>query len=214
MQRIVIIGISLLLSLMMSCSFQRNEEHISEGQTAYVRIDKHILREKPLLGAKALTRLREGAQLIRLGPESEGLVKVDYDGYLYEGNFVQVLTETGTIGWAHSAAISDHEIPVRYRTLLAFSSEEDPATNWDWLYHDIKSLYNNTDVRVSYVTSEFNRIPIFNQYDDLMTHIDLSKWLEANSRGYVCLQAGKDPLFIDIAEPEIMKTQIDEFFEL
>ena len=210
-----VIAILLLFSIFLaSCTLHGDKGKISEGKTAYVRIDKHILREKPLLGAKALTQLREGALLTRLGPESEGLVKIDYDGYLYEGNFVEVITESGMVGWAHSAAISAQAIPVRYKTLLAFSKEEDPATGWEWLYHDLRSLYSNTDIRVSYATSEFNQIPIFNQYDDLMTYVDLSIWTDANLRGYICLQAGKDPLFIEVAEPEVMKDQIDEFFEL
>ena len=181
-------------------------------QKRYVWVDKLMVRDAPKLGAREIAILREGEAVIYLDSMTQDLVRMPLWGYEFEGAFIKISTQAGVVGWIHEKAVRKTPIPIRYRALIAFSAAEDVSEEWQGLYHDIHNLYMNTPIWVSYVVNEFDHVPVYNQDGEEMTYIDLSEWVEQYRRGYVCLQAGKDPYVFPIARPEQMQVKIDAYF--
>lgn len=188
------------------------EEKAPELPTRYVWVDKHMLREKPLLGARELAQLREGEAVTFLNQSTSMLFRMPLDGYEFEGAFIKVRTQEGQEGWIHEKAVQSDPIPVRYRALIAFSSEEDVSTTWRGFYHDLRNLYMNTSIHVSYVVDDFEQVPIYNKEGEEMTTINLTPWVDLYKRGYVCVQSGKDPYVLPIERPEQLQLKIDAYF--
>lgn len=199
--------------LLNSCGWWGKADAKNVGpQKLYVWIDKIILRELPKLGARELILLREGDVVISLGEMTDQLFRVELGGYEFEGSFIKVRTSNGLEGWVHEKAVREKPVHVRYRALIAFSSEEDVSEDWQGIYHDIHNLYINTPIKVSYVTEEFENVPIYNGEGEEVISVDIRQWVATYKRGYICLQAGKDPYAFPIASPNQMQVKIDTYF--
>ena len=148
-----------------------------------------------------------------LDTTTQQLFRMELGGYEFEGTFMKVKTAAGLTGWVHEKAVREEPVYVRYRALIAFSTEEDVSEDWQGLYHDIHNLYINTPIRVTYVTEDFDQVPLYNREGEEITSIDISQWVEQYRRGYICLQAGKDPYAFPIARPEQMQVKIDTYFD-
>jgi len=205
----------LLLGLLASgCNYLAPSGHNKQQKDLlYAWVDKHIIRETPQLGAREVGLLRETEAVEDLHQATDELYRMTLAGYEFEGSFIKIRTQKGIEGWIHEKAVRKAPVPVRYRALIAFSTLEDVSANWQGFYHEIRNLYINTPVHVSYVVDGFDHVPVYNAQGEEVTYLDIRPWVETHKRGYICVQAGKDPYFVALNSPENMQLSIDAYFD-
>ncbi|HCL55508.1 MAG TPA: hypothetical protein DHW82_00645 [Spirochaetia bacterium] len=206
-----------LMGILFISSILKGEETASNKETKvfYVLFEGIRLREKPGLDSKIkiLDRLYQSEEVTFLGETSKFKTKITLRNKDYESVWYKVQKKNGSIGWAFGAALSSEKVEP-WRVLIVYDPGNPEEASEDWLYftYEVSEKFKKDGVQIQVMgKKDSKKIKIGPDKKNPIMEMDLKDYLKKQA-GYLLLQAGKDPFWIDHSPSQTVIDAGDQYF--
>jgi hypothetical protein len=175
------------------------------------------VRAKPDLKAERIGFLAQGEALECTGNVSSKTTEITLGGKKHNEPWIEVKRLSGDkqTGWVYAGGLSFKEISlskIHYRAVIPYIEDPNSASE-DFVYFSedikVKCLTNG----ILSGTIEGKRAAVYlNDFDNVITEFDVSSVVEGETAGYVLIEDGKRPKFINHNMPDSVLKEIFKYF--